>query len=226
MIKKYRIPIVLMYYLLVMIVLSSLPITVNIMNFVARGNVEKAIKYLIMFFYCSHFILFVVCYLFFREEIKEKGKEFLLNWKKNFKYIIVGFIMIIIANVVIGIFLKQQGSNQEALSSMQEGTKSFMLLCFYLVTVVIGPINEEFVFRRMILGEGRKYVSTGIALILSSLLFGLIHVHSIKEIMLVIPYLFTGIVLGFLYYKSDNIVTSSCLHIVNNLFGVILLAIV
>lgn len=124
---------------------------------------------------------------------RNKRKEFLLNRKKNFKYIVVGFITTIIANVVIGIFLKQQGSNQEALSSMQEGRKSFMLLCFYLVTVVIGPINEEFVFRRIIL---------------------------------VIPYLFTGIVLGFLYYKSDNIVTSSCVHIVNNLFGVILLAIV
>ncbi|WP_133015309.1 CPBP family intramembrane glutamic endopeptidase [Clostridium cuniculi] len=225
MLRKYKIQILLIYYLVFMIILINLPITANIMIFIAKDNVIKASEYLTIIFYFSHFILFIIGFLSFRGEIKIKLKDFALNWKKNLKYIAIGFISIIIANIIVGMFIQQQGSNQETLSYMQQGSAKLMLICFYLVTVIIGPINEELIFRRIFIGEGRKYLSIFSVLILSSVIFGLIHIHNIKEIIVVIPYICTGLILGFIYYKSDNVITSSLLHILNNLIGIIILAI-
>lgn len=225
MLRKFKIQILLIYYLVFMILLMNLPITANIMLFIAKDNIVKASEYLTIIFYFSHFILFIIAFLSFREEIKIKLKNFALNWKSNLRYIILGFISIIIASSIIGMFIQQQGSNQETLSYMQQGSEKLMLICFYLVTIIIGPINEELIFRRIIIGEGRKYLPKFSILIISSVIFGLIHIHNIKEIILVIPYICTGLILGFTYYKSDNIITSSLLHILNNLIGVIILAI-
>ena len=226
MIKKHRIPILLLYYFIVMILLSALPITATAMVFLANNDITKAIIYLNLFFYGSHLILFFVCFLSFGEEIRKKVKEFLLNWRKNVKYIIIGFVMILIATFVMGIFFQQQGSNQESLSHMQQSSTSIMLLCFYIVTIILGPINEEFIFRRILIGEGKKYFPTCLILLVSSIAFGLIHIHDLKEILLVIPYAITGIILGTVYYKSDNIITSITLHILNNFIGVLLLSLV
>ena len=226
MIKKHRIPILLLYYFIVMILLSALPITATAMVFLANNDITKAITYLNLFFYGSHLILFFVCFLSFGEEIRKKVKEFLLNWRKNVKYIIIGFVMILIATFVMGIFFQQQGSNQESLSHMQQSSTSIMLLCFYIVTIILGPINEEFIFRRILIGEGKKYFPTCLILLVSSIAFGLIHIHDLKEILLVIPYAITGIILGTVYYKSDNIITSITLHILNNFIGVLLLSLV
>lgn len=225
MLRKFKIQILLIYYLFFMILLMNLPITANMILFIAKDNIVKASEYLTIIFYFSHFILFIIAFLSFREEIKIKLNDFTLNLKSNLRYIIFGFISIIIASSIIGMFIQQQGSNQETLSYMKQGAEKLMLICFYLVTIIIGPINEELIFRRIFIGEGRKYLSIFSSLILSSVVFGLIHIHNIKEIILVIPYICTGLILGFIYYKSDNIITSSLLHILNNLIGVIILAI-
>lgn len=225
MLRKFKIQILLIYYLFFIILLMNLPITANMMLFIAKDNIVKASEYSTIIFYFSHFILFIIAFLSFREEIKIKLKDFVLNLKSNLRYIIFGFISIIIASGIIGMFIQQQGSNQETLRYTQQEAEKLMLICFYLVTIIIGPINEELIFRRIFIGEGRKYLSIFSSLILSSVVFGLIHIHNIKEIILVIPYICTGLILGFIYYKSDNIITSSLLHILNNLIGVIILAI-
>lgn len=223
MLKKYRTQILLVYYVIFMILLASLPITANIMSFLADGDINKASEYLTIFLYATHIILFVIICLTFGEEIKIKYKDFFTNWKKNLKYIILGFISIFIANMIIGLFIQKSGSNQEILSIMQQGSVGIMIVCFYLITVIIAPINEEIIFRRILIGDGKSYLSVIGSLILSSIAFGLIHIHNIKEITLVIPYICTGAILGFVYIKNNNIITSISLHILNNLVGVILL---
>lgn len=223
MLKKYRIQILLVYYVIFMVLLASLPITANIMSFLANGDIYKASEYLTIFLYVTHIVLFVIVYLTFREDLKVKIKEFSTNFKKNLKYIVLGLISIFISNMIIGLFIQQSGTNQETLSTMQQGSVGLMIVCFYLITVIIGPINEEIIFRRILIGDGKKYLSVIGSLIFSSITFSLIHIHSIKEITLIIPYMCTGVILGFVYIKNNNIITSISLHILNNLVGVILL---
>ncbi len=83
----------------------------------------------------------------------------------------------------------------------------------FLAIAVVGPICEEFVFRESILGyslrkEARPWQAVGF----SSLLFGLVHMNPAQ-----IPFaFFVGLMLGYVYLRTGNIVLSSLIHIINN----------
>lgn len=82
---------------------------------------------------------------------------------------------------------------------------------------VIGPIVEEYVFRESIIGYMvRRKVNPWVAIISSSLVFGLIHGNPAQ-----IPFAIAmGVLLGMLYYKTGNIIICSILHIINNSIAV------
>jgi len=83
---------------------------------------------------------------------------------------------------------------------------------------VVGPVVEEFVFREAILGQMlRGGVDKWSAVVLSALLFGLIHGNPIQ-----IPFaIAVGIIFGLIYYRMRNIVLTSIIHIVNNSIAVL-----
>lgn len=101
---------------------------------------------------------------------------------------------------------------------------------FYLpIVIIIGPIVEEMIYRGAIQGTiiGSKSANTpkwrvvlGIAI--SSILFGLIHVIDAGDFTNIFPYLFMGIVLGSICYKTRSIWISSIVHIINNTISVLL----
>lgn len=78
---------------------------------------------------------------------------------------------------------------------------------------VLGPICEEFIFREGMLGYMlRNNVKPWAAIIATSLIFGIVHGNPAQ-----IPFAAAmGIVLGYIYYKTGNIVLSSIIHIINN----------
>ena len=83
----------------------------------------------------------------------------------------------------------------------------------FLAIAVVGPICEEFVFRESILGYSlRKGAIPWQAVCFSSLLFGLVHMNPAQ-----IPFaFFVGLMLGYVYLRTGNIVLSSLIHIINN----------
>lgn len=82
-----------------------------------------------------------------------------------------------------------------------------------LSMALIGPIIEEYVFRESILGHMlRKNVSAWTAIIISALIFGIIHANPAQ-----IPAATgIGVVLGIIYYKTGNITIPCIIHIANN----------
>ncbi|MFJ7842203.1 lysostaphin resistance A-like protein [Lysinibacillus sphaericus] len=92
-----------------------------------------------------------------------------------------------------------------------------MLFVFLFPVVLLGPVNEEIIFREIILKKLKTKIGVYFSIGISSFLFGLLHVHSFSEIVQVIPYFYSGLVFGVIYYKSNfNIVYSITLHIFNN----------
>lgn len=91
-----------------------------------------------------------------------------------------------------------------AMSSTIEGA-----LCI----AVVAPLAEEIVFRECLLGQLlRNGTNRWIAIIASSLMFGIIHLNPIQ-----IPFATAmGIILSVIYYKTGNIVLTSIIHILNN----------
>ena len=87
-----------------------------------------------------------------------------------------------------------------------------------LALAIVGPVVEEVVFREAVLGNLlRDGMRPWLAILLSALVFGLIHVNPIQ-----IPFaLLIGIILGLLYYKTGNILLPAIVHILNNTLSVI-----
>lgn len=82
-----------------------------------------------------------------------------------------------------------------------------------LAIAVVGPIVEELVFRAGVLGYlVRNEMNSWTAIIISAILFGIIHFNPAQ-----IPAaILIGILLGILYVKSHSIVLTSIVHIINN----------
>ncbi|HHT76332.1 MAG TPA: CPBP family intramembrane metalloprotease [Clostridiaceae bacterium] len=99
--------------------------------------------------------------------------------------------------------------------SMQ-GELSFReTILFSVATVVLIPVVEEFLFRGLIQGAYMKVVRPIPAIILSSLVFGMIHVQPIQ-----VGYAFLcGLAIGSIYYLSGNILVAIFVHLVFNFFG-------
>lgn len=86
-----------------------------------------------------------------------------------------------------------------------------------IFTVIVAPIGEEFVFRKLIIDRTQKYgafVSIG----LSALMFGLMHGNFYQFF-----YCFAlGIILGYIYYSTGNLFATIAMHAAINFVGGIL----
>ena len=91
-----------------------------------------------------------------------------------------------------------------------------------LAIAVMGPLAEEVVFREGILGYTLRHgTKPWVAICISSLLFGLVHMNPAQ-----IPFATCiGMILGYIYYRTGNIFLTSIIHIINNSASCMLLAI-
>lgn len=81
-----------------------------------------------------------------------------------------------------------------------------------IATVIVAPISEEFIFRGFILQRWAVKWNLPLALILSSLLFGLMHLNPIGLTMF-------GLVMGLLYIKTRSLLIPMVAHAFNNLLA-------
>ncbi len=87
-----------------------------------------------------------------------------------------------------------------------------------LAVGIIGPIFEELLFRGLIFGELRKVTKVRSALFIQAVLFGAFHMNVIQG-----SYAFViGLLLGFVYYRSNSIIAPIIVHMTINTSSVIL----
>lgn len=112
-------------------------------------------------------------------------------------------------------FLAPIFERYEMLAQMITGGGFVMSL---LTVGIIGPIFEEILFRGLIFGELRKITKVRTALFIQAVLFGVYHLNIIQS-----SYAFViGILLGFVYYRSNSIVAPVLVHATINSSTVIL----
>lgn len=81
-----------------------------------------------------------------------------------------------------------------------------------LAVVVIGPVAEELIFRGLIYNRLRHYVKVPLAILLSSLLFGIYHGNMIQFIYTTLM----GILLAIYYEKSGGLLACIIAHMAMN----------
>lgn len=83
-----------------------------------------------------------------------------------------------------------------------------------LVIAIIGPILEEFVFRRVVFGSFIQTQGFWLSAIISSIVFAAIH-FDFTHILL---YTICGLIFAFLYYKTKRLLASIVAHVLLNSF--------
>lgn len=91
-------------------------------------------------------------------------------------------------------------------------------IIMYIISLsIIPPLVEEFAYRGIVLGSLRQY-GDGFAILVSSVLFGLMHANFLQT-----PCTFiAGLILGFLTVRLNSILPAMIIHFLNNFSAVIL----
>ena len=85
------------------------------------------------------------------------------------------------------------------------------VLLFYVTVAILPALVEEFAFRGVILGKLRKH-SDSLAVLVSAVVFGLIHGNFTQ-----IPFAFVvGLVLGYITVKTNSLLPAIIIHFLNN----------
>jgi uncharacterized protein len=105
-------------------------------------------------------------------------------------------------------FWQGQGGSNPLLFLALEAQDKVVLAIFFFTASIAAPIFEEIMFRGFLLPSLTRYVPVWGAIVISSLVFALAHL-SLSE---VLPLAILGIVLGVVYTRSRNLLSSMLLH--------------
>lgn len=166
-------------------------------------------------------IAFVLFYVN-RKNFKENFIVFKKAPKRHFTYILLGFVLayasLIVANVIMDL-IGVSGTSQNELAIQSMFSKDIIsMVSLFLLLVIFTPIVEETVFRKSIYGLVRPSLGDKGAIIISGLIFGLLHVVGHGDFIQIIPYAFMGLSFSYIYYHSNrNIYVVIAIHALNNL---------
>ncbi len=140
---------------------------------------------------------------------KMKASHFLAALVITFAGMYLGNIIGLVITAIIGV-LKGSAVNNDIVNLVTQtdmwGT--------VLVVVLLAPVVEEFLFRKLLIDRVVKY-GEGIAVLLSGLMFGLFH-GNLNQFF----YAFIiGMMFAFIYVKTGNIWYTVIMHMIINFFG-------
>lgn len=177
----------------------------------------------------SYFIINLMPYLLLTLYFLFRYKDILKNDikkinKKNllimFIVWIVGFLLMMLSNYIINYIIFDSGMANNELNN-RELLNSYKLTYSLLMCLFI-PILEEISFRL----EFKKIKNNYVYLIITSLLFSLLHIISstkLIELIYIIPYFILGLTFGLIYRKTDCLYLNIFAHILHNTVCVIII---
>ncbi len=138
------------------------------------------------------------------------------GWKQWLRLFIMGMGLMYIGSY-IGDFLMNfltllTGYSYE--NPLNELVESFPLWATLLMTCVIAPLGEEFIFRKLFIDRARRFGDTA-AILLSGLIFGLFHGNFFQFFYAA----FLGILLAYIYTRTGNLWWCAGMHAAANLMG-------
>ena len=117
------------------------------------------------------------------------------------------------------LYRKRRGGTRTIAHLSKRGFNPRRLLWALVTLVVMAPLFEETLFRGVILESARARYGTLAAWAISSLVFGLAHLHPA----LVVNAFVLGLVLGYIYIRTDSLWSTVILHAVNNALAYLML---
>lgn len=138
-----------------------------------------------------------------------------MNWVKMLLGIICAFVLYLLLDCFIdqmieSIFPASEAVYQETVSVLKESPiTSLIQVC------IIAPITEEILMRGFVLEMLKKKYHVGLALLVSTVLFALLHFNMVQTLSALV----SGFLLGILYIKTGSVVTTILTHALYNLLS-------
>lgn len=201
----------LLYSDIIIIILTKLGVNIKALP----NNLKITIMFLI------NLSLMIMLFIFYSKSIKENLKDLKLNFKSyikdNFKYYVIGLLIMIISNIIISFFVEGNSTNETLIREYINIMPIYMIFssCIY------APFTEEMVFRKSLRNCFNNKV---LYILLSGLIFGSMHLlsaSSLVELVFLIPYSSLGCVFAYMYYKTNNIFVPMTFHMLHNTIIVI-----
>ena len=168
------------------------------------------------------FILAAILIIFLHFKIKnptnleqehKESKRYIIPWA------VLGFFIVMLYQVIVGVInIWIFGQPQRIMAVAKQ------LPIFIILISVVGPILEEYVFRKVFFGElydrikGNRIIAFLIASIVSSLLFALAH----NDIKFILIYFGMGMILSLAYTLTKRISVPILIHMFQNGFVVVM----
>ena len=138
---------------------------------------------------------------------------FQFKWRSNWilwgggGYLIALPLVVLVSLINQQIWQGQGGSNPILFLAL-EAQDQVVLGIFFFTASIAAPLFEEIIFRGFLLPSLTRYLPIWSSILVSSLIFSIAHL-SISE---VLPLTALGIILGFVYTRSRNLLAPMLLH--------------
>lgn len=159
----------------------------------------------------------IITYLFLAKKLYKKyDLDLKLNFKINYKVYIwilflwIGFMLTYdnSLGVIINKLAPDSWINEVMADEINYPISAFLGIC------IMAPIFEEVICRGYVLQRLSKRYSNNVAIVLSALFFGAIHMNAIQT-----PNAFIiGLVFGAIYLRTNSLIPCIFLHFINNTF--------
>ena len=212
------------FSLLLYLIISFVAVLVSEIALILILGTEGAVNFLSKHTFMSWILNFVPVYavafpIFFlavrnMKTIPQKKRK--MSFAEFFSlFLITEFLMNVgsmIGNIFVEFFSAIKGGN--VVDRTDELIASMPIWLTLAIVVIIGPAIEELIFRKLMIDRLSRY-GNAVAIIVSSVSFGLFHgnFHQLFYATL------SGLVFGFIYAKTRNVLYSFAMHATVNFFG-------
>ena len=170
----------------------------------------------------------ILSLIFIKIYWKDLKKEFKIFTKDIFKNLDTGLVLwgiglaiMVTANLILVYVLHSEGAKNEL--ALHEVIKAYPV-AMYIIACILGPFNEEIVFRKSLRDA---FPNNIVFVIMSFLIFGTVHVSStatnLIDWLYIIPYGALGASFALMYCKTKTVFTSLSFHMFHNIILVTLI---
>lgn len=158
-----------------------------------------------------------------KPDMQELNNRNVTSWGLTITWVIAG-------TVLATVFQNLAGWIEIELLGIEEGSENTEMIMdiskanplFVVIPILIAPILEEIIFRRIIFGGLYRRMNFFFAALLSALAFAIIHLEPEHILM----YASMGFVLAFVYVKTKRIIAPILVHMLFNSIPILILMLV
>ena len=183
----------------------------DVRQMLTSNNVSKVLVSILPNWLISYPLLV----LLIRRKPMEKPERHDMSFWELVMYVVISFGIVFCANLAgLGVIqVIQKVSGCTFTNPTDELLKDQNAMLLIVMVALIGPILEEIVFRKMLIDTIGRY-NAGVAVIMSGVVFGIIHTN-ISQFFYTFAF---GLFLGFIYVKTGRLLYTIIMHVSVNLF--------